>query len=206
MLNFIQRPNKHQIEYIKKFIFFICLIPLFRLIWLGMHDQLTANPIEFIEHSTGFWSLFILLVTLSLTPIRLITGILWQLQLRRMLGLYMFFYASLHVLTYLLLDYHFNWQDIINDIIKHPYVLVGALAYLLSLTLAITSHQVMMKRLGRHWKRLHQQVYFIGTLTILHFLWLVKKDIREPVIYGAILIGLLGCRAYFYLKRRGNSI
>lgn len=206
MLNSIRKLNKKQVSRIKNIIFFIALLPLFKLIWLGLADRLTANPIEFIEHSTGYWSLIMLLITLSLTPIRLITGIVWQIQFRRMLGLYMFFYASLHVMSYLWLDYGFVWQDILHDIIKHPYVLVGAFAFMFTLPLAITSNNSMMKRLGQRWKLLHRLSYLIGILSILHFLWLVKKDIREPVIFAAILILLFACRAYSYFKQQRNPL
>ena len=132
-------PGKKQIATFKAILFLLCLIPLLRLIWLAINDDLSANPIEFIERSTGFWSLFILLATLSLSPIRLLTGRAWQLQFRRMLGLFMFFYACLHITSYVWLDYSFDWADIWMDIVKHPYVLVGASAFILTVPLAITS-------------------------------------------------------------------
>ncbi|MEQ1488383.1 MAG: ferric reductase-like transmembrane domain-containing protein, partial [Methylotenera sp.] len=124
-------PNKAQISNIKIGVFLLCLVPLTRLIILGYQENLSANPIEFIERSTGFWALFILLATLTLTPIRLITGRAWQIQLRRMLGLFMFFYACLHITTYLWLDFAFDWLDITKDIAKHPRILVGFAAFLL---------------------------------------------------------------------------
>jgi sulfoxide reductase heme-binding subunit YedZ len=138
-----------------------------------------------------------LLVTLSLSPIRLLTGRTWQLQYRRMLGLFMFFYACLHITTYLWLDYSFIWVDIVKDIIKHPYVLVGASAFLLTLPLAITSNNFMIRLLRERWKLLHNLVYLIAILGVVHFLWLVKKDIREPLLYAAILALLLGIRIYY---------
>jgi sulfoxide reductase heme-binding subunit YedZ len=195
-------PNKKLTGLIKITVFILCLMPLSRLIWLGIIDDLTANPIEFIEHSTGFWALFILLATLSLTPVRLITGSVWQLQLRRMLGLFMFFYASLHVMTYLWLDYGFVWADIVKDIVKHPYVLIGFLAFIMTLPLAITSNVKMIRLLRERWKKLHQLVYFIAILAVIHFWWLVKKDIREPAFYAALLIVLLGVRVYYYRRRQ----
>lgn len=194
---FGKTPNKQQLVRIKNIVFVLCLIPLFRLVWLGFNDNLSANPVEFVEHSTGYWSLFILLATLSLTPIRLLTGRVWQLQLRRMLGLYMFFYACLHITTYLWLDYSFIWPDIIKDIIKHPYVLVGSAAFLLSIPLAVTSNNFMIKKLRDRWKPLHQSVYAIAILGTIHFLWLVKKDLREPLLFIAILTVLLGIRIYY---------
>lgn len=190
-------PNKAQISNIKIGVFLLCLVPLTRLIILGYQENLSANPIEFIERSTGFWALFILLATLTLTPIRLITGRAWQIQLRRMLGLFMFFYACLHITTYLWLDFAFDWLDITKDIAKHPRILVGFAAFLLAIPLAITSNNAMMKRLGSRWKQLHQLVYVIAMLAVVHFWWLVKKDIREPLLYAAILTALLGIRIYY---------
>ena len=194
-------PNKKQIGWIKIVLFVICLAPIARLIWLGVNDELGANPVEFIERSTGFWALLILLLTLCLTPVRLVWGVTWQLQFRRMLGLMMFFYASLHIAVYLWLDYGFDWPDIVKDIIKHPYVLVGASAYLLTVPLALTSNQYMMKKLREHWKQLHYSIYLIAMLAVVHFLWLVKKDIREPLLYALILALLLGVRLFSKLHQ-----
>lgn len=198
MLSFFKKiPSKKQISWIKAFVFLLCLVPLSRLIWLGFQDDLSANPIEFIERSTGFWALFILLATLTLTPIRLITGRTWQIQLRRMLGLFMFFYACLHVTTYVWLDFSFVWADITKDIIKHPRILVGFAAFVLTIPLAITSSNAMVRRLRERWKQLHQLVYFIAILGVVHFWWLVKKDIREPLLYASILVVLLAIRIYY---------
>lgn len=195
-------PNKQEIANIKVVVFILCLVPLLRLVYLGFNDDLSANPVEFIERSTGYWALVMLLITLSLTPIRLLTGRVWQLQLRRMLGLWMFFYACLHLSTYLWLDYGFVWMDIMKDIIKHPYVLVGSAAFLLSIPLAATSNQFMIKKLRDRWKPLHQSVYLIAILATLHFLWLVKKDLREPLLFISILVALLGIRIFFHYNKR----
>lgn len=201
-LDFLTKaPDKIWLSRIKAILFLLCLIPLIRLFWLGFNDDLTANPVEFIERSTGYWSLFMLLVTLSLTPIRLLTGRTWQLQYKRMLGLFMFFYACLHITTYLWLDYSFNWPDIAKDIVKHPYVLVGAAAFLLAFPLAITSNNFMIRLLRERWKQLHNSVYLIAILGVVHFLWLVKKDIREPMLYAAILVLLLAVRVYCRFSR-----
>lgn len=198
MLDFLKRaPNKTQMQWIKAFVFALCLVPLVRLFWLGFHDNLSANPIEFIERSTGFWALFILLVTLSLTPVRLITGRVWQIQLRRMLGLFMFFYACLHITTYIWLDFAFDWAEITKDIAKHPRILVGFAAFVLTIPLAVTSNNAMVKRLRERWKQLHRLVYLIAILGVIHFWWLVKIDIREPLLYAIILIVLLGIRIYY---------
>lgn len=194
-------PSKNRILIIKSSLFLLCLLPLARLVWLGVQDNLSANPIEFIERSTGFWALFILLMTLSLTPIRLITGRTWQLQMRRMLGLFMFSYACLHVITYLWLDFAFDWADITKDIAKHPRILMGFAAFVLTIPLAITSNNAMIKRLRERWKKLHQLVYVIAILAVVHFWWLVKKDIREPLFYALILALLLGVRIYFNYQK-----
>lgn len=193
-------PNKVQMSRIKAMVFLLCAVPLLRLIWLGFQDNLTANPIEFLERSTGFWAMVILLATLTLTPIRLLTGRAWPLQLRRMLGLWMFFYACCHIIVYLWLDFAFLWTDIIKDITKHPRILVGFAAFLLTVPLAITSNQCMVKRLGRRWKTLHKSVYLIAVLIVLHFWWIVKIDIREPMLYALILTALLGIRIYDKFK------
>lgn len=206
MLKFLSRaPNKPQMQWIKSIVFFTVLIPAIRLIWLGTHDDLSANPIEFIERSTGFWALLILLVTLTLTPARLITGRTWQLQLRRMLGLFMFFYACLHIATYLWLDFGFDWTAITQDIAKHPRILVGFAAFILTIPLAATSNSFMIRRLGKRWKLLHQLVYPISILGVAHFWWLVKKDIREPLLYGFILAALLGVRIYYKYSSQFNK-
>ncbi len=206
MLSFISKvPGKRLIAKFKVTVFLFCLLPLLRMFWLAFNDNLTANPVEFVERSTGYWTLFILLATLSLSPIRLLTGRTWQLQFRRMLGLFMFFYACLHVTTYLWLDYGFNWTDIVKDIVKHPYVLVGASAFLLTLPLAITSNNFMLKLLRERWKQLHHLVYVIAILGVVHFLWLVKKDIREPVLYAAILALLLTIRIYYKISSRKSK-
>ena len=136
-----------------------------------------------------------------MTPIRLLTGRIWQIQLRRVLGLFMFFYACLHITTYLWLDFAFIWQDIFKDIAKHPRILVGFAAFILTIPLAATSNSYMIKRLKTNWKKLHQTIYVIAILVVLHFLLLVKKDITEPIYYAAVLAFLLGIRVYYrYLK------
>lgn len=203
MLSFVDRhPGKAWLSRIKITLFLACLFPLMRLLWLGFHDDLTANPIEFIEKSTGYWALFMLLMTLSLSPIRLLTGRTWPVQYRRMLGLFMFFYACLHLTAYIWLDYSFDWAEIIKDITKHPYVLVGAAAFLLTIPLAMTSNNFMIRKLGRGWKQLHSLVYLIAILGVVHFLWLVKKDLREPILYAAILLLLLSIRLYWKLFKQ----
>ena len=189
--------NKRQIIYIKAVVWLLALLPLARLIWLGVNDNLGANPVEFVEHSTGTWALVFLLITLSMTPIRLLTGQVWQIQLRRLFGLFMFFYACLHITTYVWLDFSFIWDEIVKDVAKHPRILVGFAAFVLAIPLAATSNSYMIKRLKTNWKKLHQAVYLIGIFAVVHFLLLVKKDLTEPLYYAAVLIFLLGVRLYF---------
>lgn len=196
----MKTPSQTQIKQIKRVIFLVCLIPLMRLFWLGSQENLGANPVEFIEHSTGYWALFILLATLSLTPIRLITKTAWVMQLRRMLGLFMFFYACLHLMIYIVLDYSLLWDEIYLDIVDHPYIIVGLLAFVLSIPLAVTSTNKMIKRLGKRWKSLHKSVYLIAVLGVVHFWWLVKKDIREPLLFAVVLALLFGVR-WFYNRQ-----
>lgn len=199
-------PNKKQIGRIKAALFLLALLPLARLVWLGFHDDLSANPVQFVEHSTGTWALSILMITLALTPIRLIFGVAWQIQLRRMAGLFMFFYACLHLLSYAWLDHWFDWSEISKDIVKHPYVLVGFTAFLLAIPLAITSNNAMIRRLRERWKKLHRLVYIIAVLGVLHYWWLVKKDITQPAIYAVVLAMLLGVRVYYWLEKRNRAI
>ena len=192
--------NKQQIVYIKVLVWLLALTPLARLIWLGYQEDLSANPVEFVERSTGLWALIILMVTLSMTPIRLLTNQVWQVQLRRVLGLFMFFYACLHITTYVWLDFAFIWEDMVKDIAKHPRILVGFAAFMLAIPLAVTSNNAAMHRLKSKWKSLHQAVYLIAILGVVHFWLLVKKDITEPLIYALILLFLLGIRVYFKFK------
>jgi methionine sulfoxide reductase heme-binding subunit len=181
--------------------FIVALLPLARLVWLGLTDGLGANPVEFVIRSLGTWTLVCLLVTLSVTPIRLIFGINWPVQLRRMMGLFTFFYVCLHMLAYAGLDQWFDWQAIVHDIAKHPYVLVGFSAFVLMIPLAVTSNQAMIRRLRQRWKMLHRLVYLIAILGVTHYWWLVKKDVSEPFIYAVVLFILLAVRVYYKRPR-----
>ncbi len=178
----------------KVWIFGICLFPLARLIILGGSGGLGANPIEFITHSAGIWTLTGLMVTLSVTPLRRLTGRAELIRYRRMLGLFTFFYASLHFVTYVWLDQFFDLAAIARDIIKRPFITVGFAAFVLLIPLAATSTHAMMRRLGRRWQQLHRLVYLVAMLGVIHYVWLVKKDLTEPLIYGAVLALLLVMR------------
>ncbi len=193
--------QQNKLHIIKSIFFALLIFPLIRLIILGVNDALGANPIEAIERSTGYWALFYLLLSLSITPLRLTLKISWPIHIRRMIGLYSFFYACLHATTYFWLDHWFDWQEILNDIIKHPYVLVGFLSLLLLIPLAITSTNRMMKAMGKWWKRLHYLSYLIAIFSILHFLWLVKKNVTEPALFAIIFTLLMAIRI-FYKKIR----
>ncbi|KGM54354.1 sulfite oxidase [Lysobacter daejeonensis GH1-9] len=155
---------------------------------------LGADPVAEIEHRLGLWALRLLMLTLAITPLRQLTGQTVLLRFRRMLGLYTFVYATLHLTAYLVLDLRGYWTQIFEEIAKRPYITVGFLAWLLLLPLAATSTQAAIRRLGRHWARLHKAIYAIGILAVLHFWWLVKSDIREPLLYAVILATLLGWR------------
>lgn len=188
--------------FIKRLIFIASLWPILSIGIDIFQNNLGANPVEFIERHFGKWTLIFLCLTLSMTPLRRITKINQWILYRRMLGLFVFFYASIHLLCYIGLDYQFAWLDIKNDIIKHRYVLVGFLGWVLLLPLAITSSDNMIRRLKANWKRLHRLVYLIAILGVLHFIWLVKKDITEPLIYAAIFFLLFILRLNILKYRR----
>jgi sulfoxide reductase heme-binding subunit YedZ len=189
--------RKRERYLLKPALFLACLVPLLLLILDGMAGELDAEPVKQITHRTGDWILRFLLVTLAITPVSRMTGKPGLLRFRRMLGLYTFFYAVLHFVTYIWLDQQFAWSEIIIDVTERPYITVGFSAFLLLIPLAVTSTNGMMKRLGRRWKRLHRLVYLIGVLGVLHYLWLVKADILLPVIHIVILVILLGYRVWY---------
>ena len=178
----------------KPVLFLLCTLPFFVLVYNGFTNNLTANPIKEITHFTGEWALRFLLITLSITPLRKITRKNALIRFRRMLGLFTFFYACLHFSTYLVLDQFFDWNEIVLDVAKRPYITVGFSAFVLLIPLAVTSTNKMAQRLGNNWRRLHSLIYPIAILVIFHYLWLVKADILPPVIYGLILCLLLALR------------
>ncbi len=174
--------------------------------WRGQPFNLGANPIEFITRDLGESTLIFLMVTLAVTPLRRLAGWQWLIKLRRMLGLFAFFYASLHFVTYIWLDQFFDLQDIVKDVIKRPFITVGFLAFLCLLPLALTSTNAMVKRLGgKRWQALHRLVYGIAMLGVVHYWWLVKRDIREPLLYAGILALLLGMRIYWTVQKRKQA-
>lgn len=200
------RPDARSMFAAKAVVHLLALTPAAILAWQIRAEYLTgsgglgADPVAAIEHRLGLWALRLLLVTLAITPLRQLTGQPVLLRFRRMLGLYAFTYATLHFSAYLVLDLRGYWTQIFEEIVKRPYITVGFAAWLLLLPLAITSTQAAIRRLGRNWARLHQLVYAIAVLAVLHFWWLVKSDIREPAMYAGILALLLGWRAWKKLR------
>ncbi len=194
------------VTWIKTAAFIACLIPLARLAWLGVHNRLGANPIEYITHSSGWWTLAFLLITLSVTPLRRLLNQPWLLRLRRMFGLFAFFYACLHFTTYVWLDQFFDWTEIVKDVGKRPFITVGFSAFVLLIPLAATSTNAMVKRLGsRRWQILHRLVYAIAALGVLHFWWLVKKDVTVPFIFASLLALVLIIRLLYLLKQQRSA-
>jgi len=190
------------LSWLKAAVFVLCLGPLLRLGVLAYTGGLGANPIEFMLHSLGTWTLTLLLVTLSVTPVRRLTGWNWLIRLRRMLGLFAFFYACLHFFTYVGIDQFFDWRTIVADIAKRPYITVGFASFLLLIPLAVTSTNAMQRRLGgKRWQRLHRLVYVAAAGGVVHYLWLVKKDLTQPLLYGLLLLALLGLRLAWRFAR-----
>ena len=183
-------------KYFKVFLFLLALIPLGRLIWLATNDALGANPIEFVTRSTGTWSLVFLCITLAMTPLRLITGSGSWIRLRRMLGLFSFFYAVLHFSIWLWLDQNFDLGGMLKDVIHRPFIAMGFVSFVMLTILAITSNHWAQKRLGRRWVVLHRMVYLIAVTVILHYWWhkAGKNDFQTVSIYALILLLLLACR------------
>ncbi len=175
----------------KPVVFLMCLIPLGLLGWSALHGELTANPIEFITHATGDWTLRFLIITLCVSPLRKILGLPELIRFRRMLGLFAFFYACLHFTTYIWLDKFFALAEMWKDIAKRKYITVGFTAFLLLIPLAVTSTAGMIRRLGgKRWQMLHRLIYVSAALGVIHYYWLVKSAVIRPLIYGAI-VGLL---------------
>jgi sulfoxide reductase heme-binding subunit YedZ len=180
------------LRYLKPVIFLACLIPLGRLVWRGFHAGLGANPIEAITHGTGDWTLTFLLVTLSISPLRKLTRQYWLIGLRRMLGLFAFFYGTLHLMTWLWLDKFFDVHEMLADIIKRRFITAGMTAFALMIPLALTSTKWSIRKLGgKRWQVLHRLIYFSAMAGVIHYIWLVKADLRKPLEYAAVLGVLL---------------
>lgn len=178
-------------------LFMAALLPLARLAWIAPSGGLGANPVEFVIRSLGTWSLVLLLVTLAVTPMRSVPGLRWLPGSRRMLGLFAFFYASLHVSSYLWLDQWFDWSAVLVDVVKRPFMTMGLAAMVLMIPLAATSPLAIRRRLGRRWKTLHRSVYAVAVLAVAHYAWhkAGKNDLAQPLVYAIVLGVLLGWRA-----------
>jgi methionine sulfoxide reductase heme-binding subunit len=178
-------------KWAKVFVFALCLIPLLLLGWRGYRQDLGANPIEFITHATGTWTLRFLVFTLAVTPFRKLLRLPELIKFRRMLGLFAFFYGCLHLTTYLWLDKFFDWREILKDVEKRRFIMAGFTGYVAMVPLAITSTTGWIRRLGgKRWQRLHRLVYLSPIAGVVHYYWLVKSDIRQPALYG-FLVGIL---------------
>ena len=175
----------------KLLVFTLCLAPTLVLIWDSVTGGLSVNPIEDITHRTGDWALRLLLVTLAVTPFRWLSGWNEVIRYRRMLGLFTFWYASLHFSTYIVFDHFFDIRSIADDVIERKYVTAGFLGFVLMLPLAVTSTQGWIRRLGKRWSVLHRLIYVAAVAGVVHFLWLVKLETSEPLVYAAVLSGLL---------------
>jgi len=188
---------------LKSVVWVVCLAPLGWLLAHALNGTLGTNPIDYVTDTLGDWTLRILLASLALTPVRILTGRPWPITVRRLLGLFAFAYALLHFLVWVVLDFFFEWELMLEDIVKRPYITVGMTALLLLVPLAVTSTAGMIKRLGaKNWRRLHRLAYVAAILGVLHYLWLAKVGVNTPWIYAAVLAVLLGIRLADLVRRQ----
>lgn len=188
---------------IKTLVFLLATLPFLHLVYATVTDQLGANPIEALHFGFGDWALRFLCIGLALTPYKTLTKQSWPTRFRRMIGLFTFFYASLHFLVYIVLDLSLSWQEFVEEVPKSPYILMGLLTYILLIPLAITSTKNMQKKLGRSWFKLHRLIYLAAFTALLHYFWLVKLDYTQPLIYAVIVVALLAARLPKYVGRIG---
>jgi sulfoxide reductase heme-binding subunit YedZ len=192
--------------WVKSLAFGLCLIPLEALAWYALHSQLGANPIEFITHFTGDWTIRFLVITLAITPARQLLGLPDLIRFRRMIGLFAFFYGCLHFLTYIWLDKFFDLSDMWKDVVKRPFITMGFLAFVSMIPLAVTSTAGWIRRLGgRRWQMLHRLVYVSAIAGVVHYYWLVKSDVRLPLLYGTLVGILLLYRIVMKLRRSSGK-
>lgn len=201
------KPNSKQFKLIKAGLFLLACVPFLRLFIFAYLDQLGANPLEFITRNTGDWALYLLLITLSITPLRKLSGWNWLLGLRRMTGLFSFFYASLHFLAFLWFDHFFDVEAMLRDVVKRPFIAMGFATFILLLPLAATSTKKMMGLLGKRWKTLHQIIYLIIIMGLLHFWWMRagKQNFTQPFILSGIAFVLLGSRIVLWWRSKKNQ-
>lgn len=186
----------------KPAVFLVCLLPFLWMLGLALLNRLGTDPAEAIARETGIWTLRFLLITLSVTPLRVMTGRNGLIRYRRMLGLYTLFYACVHFLCYLTFLATWDWLVIADDLTERTYIIAGFTALMLMIPLGVTSTNAMQRRLKRNWKRLHRLIYVVGVLAIVHFIWIAKANIGEQLIYLVILAFLLGHRVYTHQRRR----
>lgn len=201
-------PSPGQLKVIKALVFIAALLPFLMLVLDAVNDALGANPVEAITRNTGDWTLYFLCITLAVTPLRRLTQWQWLLRLRRMLGLYAFFYAVLHFTAFLWFEHFFDVAEMWKDVVKRPFITVGFLAFVLLIPLAATSTNGMVKRLGaKRWQALHRAIYPIALLAILHFWWMRagKNDFAEPILFGSIVAGLLLMRVYWRMTQKRHQ-
>jgi len=198
----VVRRRASALQIIKPLVFAAALTPAGLLVYGFYTNDLTANPLDYITDQTGTWALALLVISLSVTPIRRLTG--WNpiIKLRRMLGLFSFFYALLHLLTWVVLLNFFDLNEMVKDVFKRPFITIGMATFLILLALAVTSNQFSIRRLGRRWQRLHQLAYAAAIGAVIHFWWLVKEDVTEPRRWMVLVTLLLGLRAWWAWKRR----
>jgi len=195
------------IKWIKLPVFLLCLAPLANLVWKGFHRELTANPIEFIRNSTGFWTLIFLCVALSVTPLRRLLRRNELVRFRRMFGLFAFFYGFLHFITYIWLEQFFDFRAMLEDVYLRPFITAGFIAFVLMIPLALTSTSGMVRRLGgRRWQMLHRLIYFSAIAGVVHFYWKVKSDTTVPVRFAVVVAILLGYRVVAYVMKRRSAM
>lgn len=197
-------PTPRQLSLFKSLVFLLALLPFARMVWLTYTGQL-VEPLEFITRGTGDWTLYFLCISLAVTPLRRFTQWNWLIKLRRMLGLFAFFYAALHFTTFLWFDHFFDLQEMWKDVLKRPFITVGFIAFVLLIPLAVTSTNGMVKRLGgKRWQWLHRLIYVIAPLAILHFWWMKagKHNFAQPILFGSIVALLLLIRVYFAWSKR----
>ena len=194
-------------KWLKVPVFLLGLVPIGVVGWRALHNDLTANPIEYITHATGDWALRFLVITLAITPLRKILGLPELVRFRRMLGLFAFFYACLHFSTYIVLDKFFDMSEIWKDVLKRRFITAGFAAFLLLMPLAVTSTAGWIRRLGgKRWQSLHRLIYAGAILAVIHYYWLVKSAVIRPLTYGAIVAALLLFRAVVWLTKRGSRL
>ena len=184
-------------RYFKPSIFFFSLIPFIIIVYKTLFNELGPEPVKEITHHTGEWTLIFIVLTLTMTPLKIITNLSIWISFRRMLGLFVFFYATLHMLTYVVIDYRLDFNSISKDILTKKFIFVGFTAWLLLLPLVLTSSKKAVIFLKDKWKKLHKLIYIIAILGVVHFIWLVKKDLTEPLIYAVIILILLLFRFKF---------